>query len=108
MKKLFGIDKDNKPGDHWSWVRNIFILTVLITPVFTALVFVPLYLSNMINNSWFAVVIINSILPITSTNMFLLPYGIDKRSTAHSVTWTTIVCVPIIVILITMFGIYLS
>ena len=107
LKKLFGIDKSNEKGDHWDWVRNIFIITVIITPDLTVFIFYPLFVSGIISNSWFAVIIINSILPITSTNMFLLPYGIDKKSTAHSVTWTTIVCVPIIVILITVFGLYL-
>ena len=33
--------------------------------------------------------------------------GFDETSTAHSVTWTTIVCVPIVVLLIAIFGIYL-
>jgi len=108
LKKLIGIDRNKKPGDHWSWVRNIFVLTVILTPILTAFIFFPLYLANLISNSWFAVIIINSILPITSTNMFLIPYGIDKRSTAHSVTWTTIVCVPIVVLLITLFGLYLN
>jgi len=36
--------------------------------------------------------------------MFLIPYGIDKKSTAHAVAWTTLVCVPIVVALITIFG----
>jgi hypothetical protein len=107
LKKLFGLDKSNETGDHWAWVRGIFILTSIITPVLTALVFVPLVVFGLISSAWFAVIIINSVLPITSTNMFLLPYGIDKKSTAHSVTWTTIVCVPIVVLLITIFEIYL-
>jgi hypothetical protein len=85
----------------------MFILTVFLTPFFTVLIFGPLFLVGIINNSWFAVITINSILPITSTNMFLIPYGIDKKSTAHVVTWTTIVCVPIIVALIAIFGIYI-
>ena len=107
LKKLFGVDKSNETGDHWAWVRSIFVLTAIITPVLTALIFAPLFALGSISNAWFAVIIINSVLPITSTNMFLLPYGIDKKSTAHSVTWTTIVCVPIVVLLITVFGIYL-
>jgi hypothetical protein len=108
LKKLFGIDKNNETGDHWAWVRNICIITVIITPILTAVIFTPLIILGFISNAWFAVIIINSILPITSTNMFLIPYGIDKKSTAHSVTWTTIVCVPIVVILISIFGIYLG
>jgi hypothetical protein len=107
IKKLLGLDKRKQKDDHWPWVRKIFILTVFITPIITTFVFLPLLLLNLIPNAWFAVIVINSILPITSTNMFLLPYGIDKKSTAHSITWTTIVCIPIVVILITIFGIYI-
>ncbi len=108
LQKLFNIDKNNKTGDHWNWVRGIFILTVIVTPVLTALIFAPLYAFGLISSAWFAVIIINSILPITSTNMFLVPYGIDNKSTAHAVTWTTIVCVPIVVLLIFIFGVYIT
>jgi len=107
LKKLFGFDKTEKEFNYWFWVRNIFILTVLITPLLTTFLFGLLFIFGVITSSWFAVIIINSILPITSTNMFLVPYGIDKKSTAHAVTWTTIVCVPIVVLLITFFRIYL-
>ena len=107
LKKLLNIDKNNKTGDHWDWVRGIFILTVIVTPVLTTVVFATLFVFGLISSAWFAVITINSILPITSTNMFLVPYGIDKKSTAHAVTWTTIVCVPIVVLLITVFGIYI-
>ena len=107
MKKLIGFNKTEKVFDHWSWVQNIFILTVLITPLLIVVIFGLLFVFGLITNSWFSVIIINSILPITSTNMFLIPYGIDKKSTAHSVTWTTIVCVPIVVLLITIFRMYL-
>ena len=107
LKKLIGIDKNLKKSEHWPWVRKIFILTVIITPIVITILFLPLFVLNLIPQDWFAVIIINSFLPITSTNMFLLPYGIDKKSTAHSITWTTIVCVPIVVLLIIIFGIYL-
>ena len=107
LKKLFGADKKQKGGDHWIWVRNIFFLTFILTPLLTVLVFTPLFAIGAISSAWFAVIIINSVLPITSTNMFLISYGIDKKSTALSVTWTTIICVPIVVILITVFGTYL-
>jgi len=40
--------------------------------------------------------------------MFLIPYGIDKKSTAHVVTWTTLVCVPIVVALIAGFEIFIG
>jgi len=107
LKKLLDLDKSNERSDHWTWARNIFILVVIITPVLIALVFAPLFVFGLITSAWFAVIIINSVLPVTSSNMFLLPYGIDKKSTAHSVTWTTIICVPIVVLLIALFGIYL-
>ncbi len=106
IKKLIGLDKKDK-SDHWKWVRNMFILTVIITPILIGLIFGPLYAIGAIPGSWFAVILINAILPVTSTNMFLLPYGIDKKSTAHIVTWTTLVCVPIVVILIALFGSYI-
>ena len=107
LKKIFNITKKDQTDDNWKWVRDILIITVIITPVLTAFIFTPLFTFGLISSAWFAVIIINSILPITSTNIFLVPYGIDKKSTAHSVTWTTIVCVPIVVALITIFGIYL-
>jgi len=105
MKKLFGFK--NKIKDHWLWVRNIFFLSVVITPILTLAVMLPIYVFGLVSSAWFAVIVINSILPITSTNIFLVPYGIDKKVTAHSVTWTTIVCVPIVVFLITIFSTYL-
>jgi hypothetical protein len=102
IKKLLGIDSDE--SDHWKWVRDMFILTVLITPLIIGLIFGGLLAIGLIPGAWFAVIFINAILPVTSTNMFLLPYGIDKRSTAHIVTWTTLVCVPIVILLIMVFS----
>ncbi len=107
LKKLLGIDGDGKSKDHWTGVRKIFIMTVVITPIIIALLFMPLFIMKIIPASWFAVILINAILPITSTNMFLVPYGIDKKTTAHVVTWTTLVCVPIVVILIFLFDMVL-
>ena len=103
LKKLIGLDKKKEKSDHWSWVRKTFLLTVIITPLILGLFFGLLLLFNF-PLSWFIVIIINIFLPITSTNMFLIPYGIDKKTTAHAVTWTTLVCVPIVVILITILG----
>lgn len=105
LRKLIGIDKENESTDHWKWVRNIFFLTVIITPVIVTLLLGAFYLLGLITSACFAVITINAFLPITSTNMFLLPYGIDKKSTAHAVTWTTLVCVPIVVALIFIFDI---
>ena len=107
MKKLFSLNHEDKEKDHWPWIRNIFLLTVIITPLVISLFFSLLFILDVIPTGWFAVIVINSFLPITSTNMFLVPYGIDKKTTALAVTWTTIVCVPIVVLLIYIFSMYL-
>jgi len=86
---------------------NILFITIFIIPFFTFAIFIILLKLNLISTEWFAVIIINSILPITSTNMFLVPYGINKRVTALSVSWSTIICIPIVVLLITNFKTYL-
>ena len=104
LKKLFNLN--HKSRERWTWIRNIFFLTVIITPILTFLVIFPIYLVGLISSAWFIVITINSFLPITSTNMFLIPYGIDKKVTALSVTWTTIVCVPIVVCLIFLFSVF--
>ncbi|MEM0493603.1 MAG: hypothetical protein QXS02_06605 [Candidatus Thermoplasmatota archaeon] len=103
MKKLIGISRD-EGDDHWLWVRRIFILTVFITPVILVSFFFFLFYFGLIPLSWFAVITINIFLPVTSTNMFLVPYGIDKKVTAHIVTWTTLICVPVVVGLIILFS----
>jgi hypothetical protein len=106
LKKLFGKNtKQRTDADHWTWVQNIIILTVVITPLSLTFILLPLVLLQLIPLSWFFVIIINAFLPITSTNMFLIPYGIDKKATAHGVTWTTIICVPIVVCLIYFFSV---
>jgi len=104
FRQLFSFSKHINISNHWLWVRHIFLLTVLITPLLTCLFMIPSYLLGIVPNAWFSVIIINSILPITSTNMFLVPYGIDKRVTALSVTWTTLFCVPIVMVLIYCFS----
>lgn len=105
LKKLIGINEKKNGSDHWAWVRGIFFLTVILTPLIISVFFFGLYSLGLISAAWLAVIIINAFLPVTSTNMFLLPYGIDKKSTAHVVTWTTLVCVPIVVVLIMIFDV---
>lgn len=107
LKKLTGLTKQEK-NKHWLWVRQIFLLTAVFTPLIFAIILGTLLSLSLIPAAWFAVTLINSVLPITSTNMFLVPYGLDKKVTAHSVTWTTIFCVPLTVILIGVFSIYFS
>lgn len=104
IKKMFCSSKKQKIDYHWIGVRSIFFLTVVLTPIITVLFVGPLLLFQFIPKEWFFVIVINSILPITSTNMFLVPYGIDKKITAHAVTWTTIVCVLLVVVLIYLFS----
>jgi len=109
LKRLLGIDRED--GDqHWSWVRHIFIMTTIITPIVVTLYFLILLKLNAVHfpAEWFAVCILNALLPITSTNMFLVPFGIDKRATAHSITWSTIICVPIVIILIPLLSLILG
>jgi len=106
IKKLLYSQGGKKNKDHWSWIRNIFFLTVIITPLILIIIFGVLLILDLIPRAWFAVIVINSFLPVTSTNMFLVPYGIDNKVTALSVTWTTVVCVPIVVILIYVFTIF--
>jgi hypothetical protein len=107
MKQLFTTKDAVEKINQWRWVRHIFFLTVVLTPVLTMVFFGVFFGLELIPSAWFSVIVINSILPITSTNMFLVPYGIDKKVTALSVTWTTLVCVPIVVVLISVFQIIL-
>jgi len=92
---------------NWIWTKNIVFLTIIITSILTFIIFGLLFGFKMISKEWFAVIVINSIMPITSTNMFLVPYGINKKVTALSVTWTTIIGVPIVVFLIYIFTVFL-
>ncbi len=107
LKKLLGITKV-KNNIHWIWIRQIFLLTAVITPLIFAFILGFMLYIKIIPAAWFAVAVINSVLPITSTNMFLIPYGIDKKSTAHVITWSTIICVPLTVILISLFSFYFN
>ncbi len=107
IRKLLGFEFEDGV-DHWSWVRQIFVLTTFITPFTFISIFGTLLFLKIIPAPWFAVFVLNSILPITSTNMFLVPYGIDKRVTAHAVTWSTLICVPVVVLLIWIFSIHFS
>jgi len=99
LKKLFF----GKSSDEMGWVKHILLLTMVITPIVVTISCVILSISGIIPTTWAAVLIINSILPITSTNMFLIPYGIDKRVTALSVTWSTFFSIPIFVVLLYVF-----
>lgn len=105
--KLLAMGEKKTQDCHWILVRSIIFLTVIITPILALIVLTPLLLLDILPKHWFAVLVINAFLPITSTNMFLVPYGIDKRVTAHAVTWTTLICVPIVVILIYLFSTHL-
>ncbi|MGM0405428.1 MAG: hypothetical protein ACQEQM_04735 [Thermoplasmatota archaeon] len=101
MKKMILPQKNDEKKDFdWAVGRNAFLTTMVYTPIILALVFTPLMLLEIIPKPWFAVIVINSILPITSTNMFLLPYGLNAKGTALSVTWTTVISVPLVLILI--------
>lgn len=108
MKNLFSLKRVRDSKMHWFLVRNIFFLTMILTPISISTLFGFLLTLGLIPKEWFAVIVLNAILPITSTNMFLVPYGIDKKSTALSVTWTTIVAVPLLVLLINVFAYFFT
>ncbi|MBW6515216.1 MAG: hypothetical protein K0B81_01200 [Candidatus Cloacimonetes bacterium] len=105
LKKLVGMIKTDS-SEHWSWVRQIIVLTTVITPLIIAIILGILLHFNIIPASWFSVIVINAALPITSTNIFIVPYGLDQKTTAHAITWSTLLCVPLVVILIGLFSIY--
>lgn len=101
MKKMILPKKKGENREfYWSVGRNAFMTAMVYTPIIITLVFTPLVLLDIIPGPWFAVIVINSILPITSTNMFLIPYGLNEKGTALSVTWTTVISVPLVLILI--------
>ena len=105
LRKLVGFDRI-EGEEHWSWVRQIFLLTAVWTPLFYGVLLSGLLALRIIPPEWFAVLLINALLPITGTNMFLVPYGIDRRVTAHVITWSTLICVPLAVGLIWIFSFY--
>ncbi len=101
LKKIM-CTNENKAEEHWVWVQKMLLLLVIVTPLLNGLIFGLLLLFNIITKAWFSVIIINALLPVTSTNMFLLPYGLNKKATAHVITWSTLICVPIVIVLITI------
>lgn len=107
LKKLITFANNTPQTQHWKLVRSIIFLTVILTPLVTLSIFTPLLLLGWLPKEWFSVLIINAFLPITSTNMFLIPYGVDKKVMAHVITWTTLICVPVVVVLIYLFSVYL-
>lgn len=108
MKKMFIPPKRGEREDfHWSAGRNAFMTTLVYTPLFTLLIFSPMLFLDLIPGPWFAVIVLNSLMPITSTNMFLLPYGLNAKGTALAITWTTVIAVPLLMILIPVMGAYL-
>ncbi len=103
LKKLFL----GKEKGELAWVRDILFLTIVLTPAIIATIFGILLLFRFIPYEWFVVLVLNSILPITSTNMFLVPYGINKKVTALSVTWTTVISIPLFVLFLNIFSLFL-
>ncbi|MEM2715516.1 MAG: hypothetical protein QW762_02260 [Candidatus Thermoplasmatota archaeon] len=94
MKKIFF-----KGNDDFEIVGKILFLTLFLTPLISFLILLPFIAFKIFPFEWFIVLLINSILPITSTNIFLTPYGINKKVTALAVTWSTIFSIPLFIIL---------
>ncbi|MGV9169667.1 MAG: hypothetical protein ACOC38_06995 [Promethearchaeia archaeon] len=105
MKKLFSLS--HRPSSerefHWIVASNAFFTTLIVTPLAIIVVFGTLMYAAIIPKEWFAVITLNAIMPITSTNMFLIPYGIDRKGTALAITWTTIMAIPALILLIPVF-----
>ena len=99
-KKMFAFRSKGPADLHWIAARNAFVATMFLTPLAIGLIFGTALALGRISPEWFSVLFINSVLPITSTNMFLVPYGIDRKGTALAVTWTTVVSVPLFMLLI--------
>ncbi|MCD8479249.1 MAG: hypothetical protein LRZ88_02810 [Candidatus Cloacimonetes bacterium] len=64
LRKLLGLTIDSGT-EHWDWVRQIFRLTTLYTPLLFAIIFGILLYLRLIPGAWFAVIILNTALPIT-------------------------------------------
>jgi len=89
-------------------VRATLLLTMVITPALVAAIFGTLLLLQAIPAEWFAVIFLNAVLPVSSTNMFLVPYGINYKATALAVTWTTLVSLPVFVLLLAVMAQYFA
>jgi hypothetical protein len=105
MKKLFSLS--HRPSwereFHWIVASNAFFTTLIVNPLAIIVVFGSLMYAAIIPKEWFAVITLNAIMPITSTNMFLIPYGIDRKGAALAITWTTIMAFPALTLLIPVF-----
>lgn len=99
--------KYNDELNEVEWARLIIFISILIIPLIIIPIFGTMFIFGIIPKEWFIVLTINAILPITSINMFLVPYGISKKATAVSVAWTTVICVPIVALLIAVFQTFL-
>ncbi len=105
MKRMFTLNRggSSEREFHWIAARNAFFTTLLVTPIAIGLIFGSLMYAGLIPVEWFAVIFLNSIMPITSTNMFLVPYGIDRKGTALAIVWTTVIAIPALMVLIPIF-----
>ncbi|KAL0249570.1 hypothetical protein GEMRC1_004800 [Eukaryota sp. GEM-RC1] len=83
--------------------RYTLFLNFLISPIIVFIIFGSLLLFGLIPSSWFCVMFINAILPVTATNIFLLDFGLDKMSTVFSISTSTIISVPMVLVLIPLF-----
>jgi len=92
----------NTPQLEYKQVRATLLLTMVISPAVVAALFGTLLLFHAIPVEWFTVIFLNAVLPITSTNMFLVPYGINHKVTALSITWTTLISLPVFVVLLSV------
>lgn len=48
LKKLVSLNHEDKERDYWPWIRNIFLLTVVITPLVVSIFFSLLFILDII------------------------------------------------------------
>ncbi|KAL0225677.1 hypothetical protein P9112_013001 [Eukaryota sp. TZLM1-RC] len=75
-------------------------INLVISPLIIGSIFGVLTLFKIIDTSWFSVIFINTILPTTPTNIFLEEFGINKKATALTVSTSTALGVPLVLIMI--------
>ncbi|KAL0213036.1 hypothetical protein RCL1_006662 [Eukaryota sp. TZLM3-RCL] len=84
-------------------IRGSLFTTLVLCPLIIGLIFFLLQVFGVASSAWFCVMFLNSLLPITSTNVFLVDYGLSLSGVSISVSMSTIIAVPLVFSLIPVF-----
>ncbi|KAL0213218.1 hypothetical protein RCL1_006844 [Eukaryota sp. TZLM3-RCL] len=84
-------------------IRGSLFTTLVLCPLIIGLIFFSLQVFGVASSAWFCVMFLNSLLPITSTNVFLVDYGLSLSGVSISVSMSTIIAVPLVFSLIPVF-----